>query len=73
MSEKIKEPIGGYWHQCPVCGREFFAQSCWAFKVPDKELKTRIYICSWKCLRLLQKEREKNDKRRKGKASNVVA
>lgn len=55
-----REPMTGYRHICPVCGKEFWGSSEWKY-VMKKRIQgtsyTKIYYCSWKCIR----EKEEKD------------
>ena len=54
------EPLTGYRHICPICGREFWGSSEWKYKKSKRAhdaVYTKIYFCSWKCIR----KSEKND------------
>lgn len=43
------EWIAGRKHQCPVCGKEFWAYADWQYTRKTKGKKT--YYCSWPCYR----------------------
>ena len=66
MSHSIGEPIGGYWHLCPICGKEFHAGADWVYRRGYDE-HHRSYFCSWKCIRLYEKQEEEKKLRRKEK------
>ena len=56
--ETIKfAPLEGYKHRCPECGKEFFGMADWAYKMGYE--RSRIYLCSWKCLQKRRKAKEK--------------
>ena len=48
----------GYMHECPVCGKEFWAYADWSYRKRNKAGQMKIYYCSWKCLRSLEREAE---------------
>lgn len=57
------EPLTGYRHICPVCGKEFWGSSEWKYKKSKRAhdaVYTTIYFCSWKCIRKVEKA-EKQD------------
>lgn len=57
------EPLTGYRHICPVCGKEFWGGSEWKYKKSKRAhdaVYTKIYFCSWKCIRKVEKG-EKQD------------
>ena len=49
------ERIEGYIHICPVCKKEFYARSEWVYKKRIKKTTDKSYICSWGCLRKIEK------------------
>ena len=59
-----REPLTGYRHICPVCGREFWGSSEWKYirkKRIERTFYTKIYFCSWKCVRKAEEEKKKDD------------
>ena len=48
------EPLTGYRHICPVCGKEFWGGSDWKFAKNQRGVK--IYYCSWKCKRKMEEK-----------------
>ena len=51
------EPLTGYRHICPVCGKEFWGCSDWKYiKIQRGPAHTKIYYCSWKCVRKTEEE-----------------
>ena len=48
------EPLTGYNHRCPVCGKEFWAYADWIYRKWNKAERTKIYYCSWKCIRSIE-------------------
>lgn len=56
------EPLTGYRHICPVCGKEFWGSSDWKFtKIQRGPSRAKIYYCSWKCIRKTEEETHGND------------
>lgn len=47
-----------YAKRCPVCGKEFYPGPDWVYKDMDARGHPIIY-CSWKCLRVVEKMKEK--------------
>ena len=39
---------------CPVCGKTFYAGSCWVYKKGYSNWMK--YYCSWKCMRKVERE-----------------
>jgi len=64
MAHSVGEPIGGYWHRCPICGKEFHAGADWVYRKGYEE-RNKTYYCSWKCLRIFEKKTEEEKTRRK--------
>ncbi|MBQ9252272.1 MAG: hypothetical protein IJ188_06530 [Clostridia bacterium] len=54
---------GVYNKKCPNCGKQFYAGSCWVYKLMGK--RGYDYYCRYNCWRAAQKERES---KAKGKA-----
>lgn len=53
------EPLTGYRHICPVCGKEFWGCSDWKYiKIQPGPSRTKIYYCSWKCIRRTEEKNE---------------
>ena len=48
-----------YRHKCKTCGKNFYGSAEWAYKARNKR-KTFDYFCTYKCLRVYQKGREKS-------------
>jgi hypothetical protein len=46
-----REVLKGFRHVCPVCGKDFTAQSSWAYQEKRKN-GGNVYYCSWKCKRM---------------------
>lgn len=45
---------------CPVCGKEFILAPCNIYKLTiDGKIK---HLCSWNCMRKLEREKEANKK-----------
>lgn len=58
-----REPLQGFRHLCPICGKEFWGGSGWKFRRKKRVYGTNyttIYFCSWKCFRAeeIQEEEE---------------
>ena len=55
-----REPLQGFRHICPICGKEFWGSSDWRYR-KNKRVKgtayTKIYFCTWKCLRAAEKRK----------------
>ncbi|MBO7662910.1 MAG: hypothetical protein J6U01_06025 [Clostridia bacterium] len=53
-----REPMTGYRHICPICGKEFWGSSEWKY-IKKKRIQgtsyTKVYYCSWKCIRIKEK------------------
>ena len=62
MGIKANEPLVGYRKLCPICGKEFWITRQWAYW-RGYEDSAKIYICSWKCLGIWDRDKQK----RKGK------
>ena len=61
----MKKPQEEYKQKtCPVCGKVFFCYTdTWVYhRTPFG--KSKLYICSWKCLNNFDKARKANWKRR---------
>ncbi len=43
----------GAYHKCAVCGKRFFVRfpDDWIYRRNKQHAKTRLYMCSWHCLR----------------------
>lgn len=43
----------GAYHKCAVCGKRFFIRfpDDWIYRRNKQLAKTRLYMCSWHCLR----------------------
>lgn len=58
VKDKKHEPMEGFKHFCPICGKEFWAQTEWIYK-KSKRIRgtyyTPEYYCSWKCFRKTEK------------------
>ena len=59
----MREPFQGGWNKCPVCGKEFRVDQPgdWLYfirKRREKNKYTKVYLCSWKCVREKEKERK---------------
>lgn len=52
---------------CPVCGKIFYVHSWqnWVYKFWDSQTKHDMLVCSWHCMRKLEKD---DYKRKKAKA-----
>ena len=64
----MREPFQGGWYTCPVCRRRFRisgAKDDWTFAKMRKGKK--MYYCSWKCVRLLEKEIEIREEAKHGR------
>lgn len=57
------EPLSGYQKKCPECGKEFWAYGDWSYTKTDRKTKSKIYYCSWGCLRKKEREEEKKDRK----------
>jgi YHS domain-containing protein len=57
--------LEGWVHKCPICGKEFWARSEYAFKCNVG--KKLAYFCSWHCIRKYEKEKEKEKEQRRKK------
>lgn len=53
-----KEPLTGRKKICPECGKEFYACGDWSFKKMDQATKTKVYYCSWGCIRKSERAEE---------------
>ena len=53
---KIAESLEGGRKLCPLCGKEFWAHSDWAFRKRDKRNGDYKYYCSWGCIRKLERQ-----------------
>ena len=51
MTIKSKAKLEGYKHRCPICGKEFWGYADWVYRIHIPYVKTRIYLCSYKCKR----------------------
>lgn len=58
---KKGEPLTGRQKICPVCGKEFYACGDWSFKKTDNVTKSKIYYCSWSCLRKTERPVEQQE------------
>jgi len=56
----MREPFQGGWNKCPVCGKEFRVDQAgdWLYfkkKRRTRNKYTKIYYCSWRCIRESEK------------------
>ena len=56
----MREPFQGGWNKCPVCGKEFRVDQAgdWLYFKKRRRTNTKytkIYYCSWKCMRTVEK------------------
>ena len=52
----MREPFQGGWHKCPVCGKRFripAETAAWTYTIRQKG--RLVYICSWGCVRVIEK------------------
>ena len=56
----MRDPLSGYRHICPVCGKDFRVYAEWKYRrrSPEGRSRAKIYYCSWKCFRDAEKEAE---------------
>ena len=59
----MREPFQGGWNRCPICGKDFRVDQPgeWLYVKKKRRAKnkyTKIYLCSWKCVREAEKESE---------------
>lgn len=52
---KITEKMEGNRYVCPLCGKEFWAFSDWAYRKHDKKKGGYRFYCSWGCIRKLER------------------
>lgn len=62
----MREPFQGGWNCCPICRKQFRVDqpASWQYvknKRRGHNKYTRIYFCSWKCVREFEKRGLKKD------------
>lgn len=60
------ERLLGRWpRKCKVCGKEFFANDDWVYKLTYDKKRKLIWFCSYHCKNdFIKKEGEKSEKKR---------
>ena len=62
-----REPLAGYKHICPLCGKEFWGFADWVYKKKRRiqgTIYTWDYYCSWSCVRRIERAEETKKSRR---------
>ena len=65
-----REPLTGYKHLCPICGKEFWGFGDWVYKKKRRIQGTTYtldYYCSWKCIREKEKENDRKILKRRNR------
>lgn len=60
------ERLLGRWpRKCKVCGKDFFANNDWAYKIIQGKKQTITWFCSYHCKQgFIRKEGEKSEEKR---------
>ena len=54
---------------CPMCGKVFLIPDVrmWVYKIIPKGKQTPVYMCSWKCFRVHEKQHEEYKRQNDGR------
>ena len=69
MPYKCGDPMAGYWHKCPMCGKEFYARSEWVYQ-RRLEKGEPIYFHTYSCMNKYDEQIEEIKRQKKEAKKN---